>query len=326
MRTRLSTVSLLTCILGALAGCSKPLTLNQKNDLNRELLQAVDRNDVKSVHQLLGKGANIETVGDNDITPLGLAASNGHLLMVQLLLQKGANPHAKDHSLETPLMHAAYDGHADVVGLLLKQNPDRSEKNAALLEVAHGDPAIVAIDSPQNSADRDALRRRAISDLQRPFVETVTLLLDSGADVNATDKDRGPPLVDAAGYAQTDVVIRLLERGANIRARDKHGNTALIVASCECALSTMNSTYDVVQVLVEKGADVNAHSNDGTTALMNAAGGFGGSAIVKLLLDYRADPRARDSNGKTALKYAMDAHRDDKVLLIKQALAKTVKP
>lgn len=164
-----------------------------------------------------------------------------------------------------------------------------------------------------------------MSRLETPAVETVKLLLDSGADIETADKYRGPPLIDAAGYAQTNVVLFLLNRGANLRARDKYGNTALIAASCECVVATMNSAYSVVKVLVEKGSDVNAHSNDGTTALMNAAGGFGGSAIVKLLLDHGADPRARDSKGNTALKYAIEANREDKVRLLKQALASSHK-
>jgi uncharacterized protein len=114
-------------------------------------------------------------------------------------------------------------------------------------------------------------------------------------------------------------VLYLLSRGANLNARDRYGNTALIAASCECAVATMNDAYDAVKLLLEKGADVNAHSNDGTTALMNAAGGFGGSAIVKLLLEHGADPRARDAQRKTALDYAND--RPDKALLIRKALA-----
>jgi ankyrin repeat protein len=53
---------------------------------------------------------------------------------------------------------------------------------------------------------------------------------------------------------------------------------------------------------------------------MNAAGGFGGSSIVKLLLERGADPRARDSEGNTALKFASERARKDKVEFIRQAL------
>jgi ankyrin repeat protein len=324
MLNRLTAVVLLIFTIPSL-GCSRKPNVSELTRLNRELHQAVERHDVASARRLLKKGANIESTTYNDMTPLGVAASDDDLPMVQLLLQKRAQAHTKDHSLETPLMHAAYGGHTEIVGLLLKQHPDVAEKNEALLEAAHGEPAIVIAEnsSGASSADQTVSRRQAMSELEKPWVETVKLLLDSGADIEARDEYRGPPLVDAAGYAQTDVVLLLLDRGADLHARDKYGHTALIAASCECAVATMNDAYDVVKALLDKGSDVNAHSNDGTTALMNAAGGFGGSAIVKLLLERGADPRARDSEGNTALKFAAEGDRKDKVELIKQALANT---
>ena len=327
MANQPTNIVLLLFIFLVSPACSKKPTAAELANLNHDLYQATDHHDLPSVRRLLDKGANIEATGDNEMTPLGAAASNGDLPMVQFLLQQGANPHAKDHSLETPLMHAAYDGHAEIVRLLLKQNLANTEKNEALLETAHGEPAIVTMqDSEKSPAGAFVSREQTIAQMEAPWVETVKLLLDSGANIEATDEDRGPPLVDAAGYAQTNVVRFLLARGANLHARDKYGNTALVTASCECAVATMNDAYDVVKLLLEKGSDVNAHSNDGATALINAAAGFGGSAIVKLLLEYGANPTARDSQGGTALKYAIESNRNDKVQLIKQALAKTRKP
>lgn len=324
--SRLTAVVLLIVTISSL-GCSKKPTASEIAELNRQLFQAVERHDVASTRRSLKNGANIESTTYNDMTPLGVAASDNDLPMVELLVQKGARAHTKDHSLETPLMHAAYGGHTEIVRLLLKQNPDLAEKNGALLDAAHGEPAIVMVENPPgaSSADRTVSRRQTMSGLEKPWVETVKLLLDSGADIEVRDEYRGPPLVDAAGYAQTDVVLLLLGRGANLHARDKYGHTALIAASCECAVATMNDAYDVVKVLLDKGSDVNAHSNDGTTALMNAAGGFGGSAIVKLLLEHGADPRARDSEGKTALEFASEGGRKDKADLIRQALSNSSK-
>ena len=320
------TIAGLVCILAIGQGCSRKPTPAELSKLNRELLQAVDHHDVPSVRRLLAKGADIETTGDNNTTPLEIAAGNGDLPMTQLLWQKGANAHIKGHSLGRLLTRAAYGGQTEIVRFLLKQNPDLTAKNEALLEATHGEPAIVIMpDSGKSPSGAAASREQIMAKFEDPWVETVKLLLDSGADIEATDQYQGPPLIDAAGYAQTNVVSLLLSRGANLQARDKRGNTALIAASCECALATMNDAYDVVKVLLEKGSDANAHANDGTTALMNAAGGFGGSAIVKLLLEHGADPRARDDNGKTALKYAIEANREDKVRLLKQALARTRK-
>jgi len=306
-------VRLVISVLAVCVACEKKPTANEFANLNHQLFQAVDHRDLQATRRLLAKGANIETTEYNEMTPLGAAASNGDLAMVQFLLSKGASARAKDHSLQTPLTHAAYGGHAEVVRLLLERNPDLNERNEALLEAAHGEPAIVASEG--------ASLEEAMSAFEAPWVETVKLLLDNGANIEATDEYRGPPLVDAAGYAQTSVVRLLLDRGANLRAKNKYGSTALIVASCNCAVATMNDAYDVVKLLLEKGSNVNDRSNDGATALIAAAEGFGGSVTVKLLLDNGADPRARDSAGKTALQYAVENNRQDKAQLIRHALS-----
>ncbi len=326
MPARQTTIALLIWILAAELGCSKKPTPDELSKLNRELLQAVDHHDLASARRLLAKGANIETTGYNHTTPLEVAASNDDLPMLQLLLQKGANAHVKDHFLGTPLTHAAYGGHTEIVRSLLEQHPDLEEKDQALLEAAQFSVAVVVIENPQkdHSGGTTVSTEKTLPALPSQ-AETVKLLLDSGADIEATDQYRGPPLIDAAAHAQTDVVQLLLERGANLHARDKYGNTALIAASCQCAVATMNDAYYVVKALLEKGADVDAHANDGTTALMNAAGGYGGSAIVQVLLEHGADLRARDSKGRTALKYATEANREDKVQLLKQALASSHK-
>jgi len=319
---RLAAIALLASTFFAGLGCSKVPTPSQMSELNRELLQTVDHHDVSAARRLLDRGADIETKGYNGKTALGLAASNHDLAIVKLLLQKGAHVHAKDRSGVTPLMSAAHGGYADIAQLLLKETSDVAEKNEALLEAVTGGPAVVMIADPQKDHAASASEYQAsISAAASPWVRTVQLLLDSGADLEATDQYRGTPLIDAAAHAQTDIVVLLLDRGANIKAKNNRGETALIAASCECALATMNSAYDVVRVLVEKGADVNARSDEGTTPLMSAAMGFGDSSILKLLLDHGAEPTARDTHSNTALKLAMEEHRPDKVLLLKKALA-----
>jgi len=160
---------LLIFILSVSPACSKNPTAAELARLNHDLYQATDHRDLSSVRRLLDKGANIEATGDNEMTPLGAAAGNGDLPMVQFLLQKGANPHAKDHSLETPLMHAAYDGHAEIVRLLLKQNLDIIAKNAALLEAAHGEPAIVIMqDSGKDPSGAIVSREQTMARLEAP--------------------------------------------------------------------------------------------------------------------------------------------------------------
>lgn len=287
-------------------------------DLNCQLLRAADQNDVALVRQLLAKGADIEAKGQNGLAALSIAAERGNVAIVKLLLEKGADVNAKDQSDETALITAARSGNPDVLELLLEKTSHAAEKNAALFEATGGGPVVIEMEDPR-PAKNDSKNPAPRPAPESPWVRTVKLLLDRGANLEAWDQYRGTPLLSAAALGQTDIVMLLLERGADIHATDSYGNTALIVAACECAVATMNSTYDIVKTLLEKGSDVNARNHEGTTALMNAASGFGGSAIVKLLLDNGADPAAKNKDGDTALTLAIKGDRPDKVQLLRNA-------
>ena len=288
---------------------------NTTNDLDRQLLRSSDLGDVASVRHLLDKGADAEARGHNGFTALAMAAEHGNVAMVKLLLEKGANVGAKDETGETALVLTARSGNPEITELLLRRTSDAGEKNQALFAAAGGGPVVI-----QMEADGRAAGPAPRAAWESPWLKTVELLLDGGAYIQARDSERSTPLIRAASLGQTDIFILLLERGADIQARDKYGNTALIAAACECALATMNSTYDIVKILLQKGANPNAHSRDGPTALMNAAGGFGDAAIVKLLLESGADPTGKNKHGDTALALAIKSERSDKIRLLKQAI------
>ena len=55
-------------------------------------------------------------------------------------------------------------------------------------------------------------------------------LINSGANLHATDKDGFTPLHFAAGLGHAEVAQVLINSGANLSAEDKYGFTALDVA------------------------------------------------------------------------------------------------
>ena len=94
----------------------------------------------------------------------------------------------------------------------------------------HTDVVRVLLTSGLNargSGDGDAPILVAAS---RNCVETVKLLLDKGADVNAKDNDGWTPLIKAASGGLTDLARVLLERGADIDVVDKLERTASMYA------------------------------------------------------------------------------------------------
>jgi uncharacterized protein len=120
--------------------------------------------------------------------------------------------------------------------------------------------------------------------------EIALYLIEHGANPNATDKDRQPPLRWAAvrsgwvkRHQNVKVAKALIDRGAVLDERDKDGFTPLIWAANRGAAR-------LVKLLLDSGADVNAKTtqkyNSGRTALMLAAG----LAMVWTLLEAGADP------------------------------------
>jgi ankyrin repeat protein len=90
-----------------------------------------------------------------------------------------------------------------------------------------------------------------------------------------------PPLMTAVLARDRGVVHRLLDGGADPDARNAAGATALLWAVDD---------FEMTKLLLEYGADVNARSDDGRTAILVATGRVGAAPIVRLLLDYGANP------------------------------------
>ncbi|KAF7968171.1 hypothetical protein HWV62_31716 [Athelia sp. TMB] len=122
------------------------------------------------------------------------------------------------------------------------------------------------------------------------------LLLEKGADVNATGGEYGTALQAASYRGLFEIAQLLLERGANVNARGGKYCTALQAAS-------YGEEFKIVKLLLEKGADVNATGEEHGTALQ-AASHRGHLEIARLLLDQGADMNASGGEYGTALQAA----------------------
>ncbi len=89
-------------------------------------------------------------------------------------------------------------------------------------------------------------------------VNAVRFLCQSGADPNVQQATfKGTPLQYAATLGHTQVISVLLENGARIDATDKYGRTPLMWAA-------MKGNTLVARLLLDRGANVNAQSRRGT--------------------------------------------------------------
>ena len=126
---------------------------------------------------------------------------------------------------------------------------------------------------------------------------SLALILAQGGALRADYENVENELLDAAFHGRTEAVKKLLEKGADPKARDDIGQTALMGAA-------RNGHVKTVIVLLDAGAaaDVKLHATHWTALLLAAF--YGHAKVVKALLAHGADPKVKDSEGKTALKWA----------------------
>ena len=184
--------------------------------------------------------------GSHFVTPLIIAAHNGHLNSVKILLSYKADIEARgtlkmeDQVSEacTPLWAAASAGHLDVVKLLLEQNADVDSKTSTG-------------STPLRAAAHDGL------------LDVVRCLVESGAQVNVRlRRDKSTPLMVACYWGHLSVATYLINKGAIMDLQDKDGRTALNDA-------VLRGHLEIVSQLLVLGAS-QLPNNQGLTPLLQA--------------------------------------------------------
>jgi ankyrin repeat protein len=271
--------------------------VNAGNDLGATPLWAASQNgSTNMVGRLLKAGANPNAALPSGETPVMVAARAGYPTVVEQLLAKGADVNARGARAQTALMWAAAQKHADVVKVLLAHGAKVGARSEAWTEVMavppHGLPEYNRI--IPHGADTALLFAARSGDL-----ESATLLVDAGADVNDQDAWGVSTTVLAAHSGYGPLVHFLLERGANPNAAAA-GFAALHEA-------IMRRDRQMVAALLDHGADPGLRLGAWTPtrrdskdlnfhpALVGAspfwlAARFDEPEIMRLLVQHGADP------------------------------------
>lgn len=202
--------------------------------LNKSLFVVIEKNNAAMIwlQALLQAGANKDAQGEEQKTPLHVAAQRGHTVYVQALLDAGADKDKRYGNYLTLLHVAAQVGHVACVQVLLNAGIDKNAKDNEQWTPLH-----VAI--------------------KGGYVACVQALLDAGAEVNAKanvhvdDWYQITPLHVAAKGGYVACVQALLDAGAEVNARDSYEEMSLhLAATCGHIAS--------VQALLDAGADAYA--------------------------------------------------------------------
>lgn len=176
----------------ALAAClASPVTATE---VWPPLHAAIRQDDAETVRLLLEAGADPNRPGPDGLTPLDLAVAVEDPRIVALLLKAGASPNPRD---ETAL-------------------PERATSSAP---AAQG----MAQGGVQEAVQGPALWQA----VRRGDRDTVSLLLDHGADANAPTGTGTTMLHEAVRRRERDIVALLVDAGADVTARDASGRTPL---------------------------------------------------------------------------------------------------
>ena len=156
----------------------------------------------------------------------------------------------------------------------------------------------------------------------------VRMLLEHGADVDAThDPERRPLLLAVKGKFK-NIVQLLLSHHANPNSCDNWRRSCLWFATYQKDIDNARlrfATYqkdivDIARLLLMAGADVNSQDMSGSRPLFHAVD-FGSIPLVRMLLDFQADPNI-SWGGKTCLAVAIEDRREDIFQLLWEAGAR----
>ena len=157
--------------------------------------------DVSALKFLLSKGETLLSLGED--MGLNAAAFHSHWRLCQFLVESGANANYRERkSGETPL-HAALSSHRASQHWVVK-----------VLLHADADPNIVTKPLAESGAFMRDARTRGETPLHRAAAfaseDTIQLLLDAGAKIDAKDMNGDSPLTWASWYLRPDSILRKL--------------------------------------------------------------------------------------------------------------------
>ena len=277
---------------------NESVMMNFKVEKSNHALHIASRNgDTQTVQLLVDCGADVNVLNEDGQTPLHTAAGGWEDCpeLCSVLLKHNAKIDAVDKGGNQPLHLACSRLHSETCSLLVSHGANRTSLNKQQKQ-----PVELANESVMMNFKVEKSNHALHIASRNGDTQTVQLLVDCGADVNALNKDGQTPLHTAAGGWEDcpELCSVLLKHNAKIDAVDEDGNQPLHLAWKRGHTRTS-------RLLLSNGADVNALDKDGLTLLHTVAGGWQDCPeLCSILLKHNAKIDVVDKDGNQPLHLA----------------------
>ncbi|OEJ14541.1 hypothetical protein BFL38_06795 [Brachyspira hampsonii] len=228
------------------------------------LMIASSYNHYDIAKALIDNGALVNLRADDGFNALMEAVRTDNIDMAKLLIEHNSDLNIKNKDGKNMIMIACENGNEEMFNLLVENNADINEKSSwgasALIYASEkGNINIMkylidaGIDVNGKADDNgDTPLIWAVAG-QNPY-EASKLLIENGADVNATNNSGTAPATILAGSVP-EVVKLLKDNGADLDTKFADDDTPIVIAASV-------GNLEIVKALVENGADVNYYPND----------------------------------------------------------------
>ena len=278
------------------------------NKAEKLLLEGAEENNLSKVALTLNLGVDINTKFKNKERALHIASHHDTLEVAEFLISNGADITTKDNFDNTPLSYMVEKNSSTLLKILTQIEINPVIKNDLLNASARCNALELAEFLIKSGVNVNAINKRNFTALTYAIghgsYEVTKLLIESGAVLSPSIM-----LMTVQSHAKSPKIVELLiDSGADINAVDKDGNTTLHRAMCW-------SKPEIADVLIKKGADLEIKNKLGDTPLgyfhKQWTTRSNPLSIVKLLVKAGANLEVVDKMKRTLLIKAINSKFPD---------------